>query len=114
MRAFLFCETAFLEWQMQVCKRVFVAGRVQGVFFRDSTRQVASRLGLSGGVRNLHDGRVEVQVCGEPAGVESLMKWLEIGPNMAKVSTIDSSDIGVSEGDMLQQAVGGFSIWPDA
>ena len=99
---------------MQVCKRVFVTGRVQGVFFRDSTRRVACQLGLAGGVRNLFDGRVEVQVCGEAALVENLMKWLEIGPKMANVTTIDSIDIGMSDGDMLQGLAGHFSIWPDA
>ena len=99
---------------MQVCKRVFVTGRVQGVFFRDSTRKLACQLGLTGGVRNLFDGRVEVQVCGEAAQVENLVKWLEIGPKMANVTTIDSIDIGMSDGDMLQGLAGQFSIWPDA
>ena len=99
---------------MQVCKQVFVSGRVQGVFFRDSTRQVANELGLSGGVRNLYDGRVEVQVCGDSEPVGKLVKWLENGPKMAKVSTIDSTDIVVSDGDMLKQADGRFSVWPNA
>jgi acylphosphatase len=99
---------------MPVCRQIFVSGRVQGVFFRDSTRQVANELGLSGGVRNLYDGRVEVQVCGDPGPVHRLMKWLENGPKMAKVSTIDSTDIVVSDGDMIKQANGRFTIWPDA
>lgn len=99
---------------MPICRQVFVSGRVQGVFFRDSTRQVADELGLAGGVRNLHDGRVEVQVCGDHDSLARLMKWLENGPKMAKVSTIDSREIVVSEGDMLRQADGRFAIWPNA
>ncbi|PCJ84863.1 MAG: hypothetical protein COA54_12720 [Thiotrichaceae bacterium] len=43
-------------------KQIFISGKVQGVFFRDSTRQKANELGLKGGVRNLSGGRVEVQV----------------------------------------------------
>ena len=64
---------------MDVYKQIFVSGRVQGVFFRDSTRQLAARLNLSGGVRNLADGRVEVQVTGDETMVQELIKWLKDG-----------------------------------
>jgi len=77
---------------MDTCKQIFVSGQVQGVFFRDSTRQKANELNLSGSVRNLRDGRVEVQVAGDEAGVQTLIKWLEIGPKYAKVSTIEVID----------------------
>ncbi len=49
--------------------RFLVSGRVQGVFFRASTRQQAQSLGLCGIARNLDDGRVEVIVQGEPAAI---------------------------------------------
>ena len=78
---------------MDVYKQIFVSGRVQGVFFRDSTRQLATRLKLSGGVRNLADGRVEVQVTGDETMVQELIKWLKIGPKFAKVSTIEVVDL---------------------
>ncbi|MCG6937083.1 MAG: acylphosphatase [Gammaproteobacteria bacterium] len=72
-----------------VYRQIFVSGKVQGVFFRETTRQVAAELQLSGGVRNLSDGRVEVQVAGAARAVESLIKWLQTGPKLAKVSTIE-------------------------
>lgn len=90
-------------------KQIFISGHVQGVFFRDSTRQQANKLGLKGGVRNLSDGRVEVQVFGHKAEVEMLIKWLEIGPKYAKVSTIEVVDIpmGSLSGDYNEH----FEIW---
>ena len=61
-------------------KQIFVSGSVQGVFFRESTRQIAGELMLSGYVRNLRDGRVEVCVAGDEVSIQSLIKWLKIGP----------------------------------
>jgi acylphosphatase len=80
---------------MITSKQIYISGRVQGVFFRDSTRQKANKLKLNGGVRNLRDGRAEVRVSGEEVAVQLLMKWLEIGPKYAKVSTIEVVDIPV-------------------
>jgi len=71
-----------------ICMRCHVAGRVQGVFFRASTRQQARTLGLTGHARNLADGGVEVLVCGDPAAVRELMTWLRVGPDLAQVSTV--------------------------
>jgi acylphosphatase len=94
---------------MKVCKRIFISGLVQGVFFRDSTRQKATELKLTGGVRNLHDGRVEVLVTGEQQAVQSLIKWLEIGPKLAKVSTIEIMECPV---ELVQDLyIGRFEIW---
>lgn len=81
---------------MNICKQIFISGRVQGVFFRDSTRIRAAELLLSGSVRNLHDGRVEVLVSGPEASVQKLIKWLKIGPKHAKVTTIEVLDCPVS------------------
>ena len=90
-------------------KKIFITGQVQGVFFRDSTRQKAEELGLIGGVRNLRDGRVEVQVYGDKTEVELLIKWLEIGPKYAKVTTIEVVDIpmGSLSGEFNER----FEIW---
>ena len=95
---------------MDICKQVYISGRVQGVFFRDSTRQIANELNLIGGVRNLRDGRVEVQVAGEKTVIESLIKWLKIGPKHAKVSTIEVIDLAVNYLPETQKDY--FEIWP--
>jgi len=81
---------------MKSCQRIIVSGHVQGVFFRDSTREKARALGLSGGVRNLRSGQVEVLVLGDSSDVQSLIKWLKIGPKHAKVSTIEVIDMPVN------------------
>ncbi len=69
--------------------RVLVAGRVQGVAYRAFAREVASRAGLRGGVRNLDDGRVEVEVEGERAAVEAILEALRTGPPLARVDRLD-------------------------
>ncbi len=71
-----------------LCIRCLVAGRVQGVFFRASTRNEAQRLGLTGYARNLMDGRVEVVACGDKEAVETLREWLRRGPPDARVSGV--------------------------
>jgi len=95
---------------VEICKQIFVSGQVQGVFFRDSTRQFATNLNLTGGVRNLADGRVEVQVAGDEVAVQELIKWLKIGPKFAKVSTIEVVDL--AENILQGQKKGHFEIWP--
>jgi len=66
-----------------------VHGKVQGVFFRKETSVTASRLGLTGWVRNTPDGAVEVWAEGNGAKIEKFAKWLESGPPMALVSRIE-------------------------
>ncbi len=70
----------------RACVRCLVAGRVQGVFFRASIRNLAERLGISGSARNLPDGRVEVVACGRPEAVVQLREWLRKGPPGARVT----------------------------
>ena len=91
-----------------IYKRFLVSGRVQGGFYRDSARHEAKLLGLQGWVRNLEDGRVELLASGEEQAVETLEKWLEIGPEYAKVTTIEviiENPVGLTES---------FEIWPTA
>lgn len=64
---------------------ILVTGRVQGVFFRDHTRRWAASLGLTGWVRNLADGRVEVLAEGEKTNLEALIARLRQGPPAASV-----------------------------
>lgn len=70
--------------------RFLVTGRVQGVFFRASTRERARALGLTGHAINLDDGRVEVLACGNDEAIEVLRQWLHQGPPMAQVEMVDS------------------------
>jgi len=72
-----------------ICRRYLVSGRVQGVFYRASAQRYAQSMGLSGWVRNLRDGRVELLACGEASVMAELEKWLEIGPEYAKVTNIE-------------------------
>jgi acylphosphatase len=70
---------------------VHVAGRVQGVFFRDAARQRARQLGLSGWVRNTSDGRVEAVFEGDSGSVEEIIEWCGEGPPDASVSEVKSN-----------------------
>ncbi len=67
---------------------IYVAGRVQGVFFRTFTREVAESLGLKGWVRNLPDGRVEAVFEGPRELIEEALKRVRVGPPMARVEDI--------------------------
>ena len=76
----------------RVRRRLVIAGRVQGVFFRDSTREAAGREGVAGWARNRDDGAVEVVLEGPPEAVESLVGYCRTGPVNARVDRVDSSD----------------------
>jgi acylphosphatase len=73
-------------------KHYLVRGRVQGVFYRASTRTAALALGLSGWVRNCADGAVEVEATGSPAALDSLEAWLWKGPPAADVVELTVED----------------------
>lgn len=77
-----------LSIKMLIRAHVLVSGRVQGVFFRDHTQRWATSLGLTGWVRNLMDGRVEVMVEGAEERIQSLIKKLDEGPPMAYVQDV--------------------------
>ena len=68
---------------------------MQGVWFRDSTRREAVRLGITGYAINLDDGDVEVLACGAPEAVAELRVWLGTGPPMAAVSSVEESEADV-------------------
>jgi acylphosphatase len=75
-----------------VRRRIVARGRVQGVFFRDSTRRKAESLGVSGWARNREDGAVEVVAEGEPDAVEALVDYVRRGPGRAEVSGVDVTE----------------------
>jgi acylphosphatase len=70
-------------------RRVVVHGRVQGVFFRDSTQTEAESRGVAGWVRNREDGAVEAVFEGDPAAVEALVGFCRSGPSRAEVDRVD-------------------------
>ena len=65
-----------------------IKGRVQGVWFRDSTRREALKLGITGYAKNLPNGDVEVLAVGEVSALDHLCQWLHEGSRMAKVSEV--------------------------
>jgi acylphosphatase len=73
---------------MRECRYYRVKGRVQGVFFRASTREQALARNLTGWVRNLPDGDVEAMVCGQPADLRAFEAWLRKGPELARVDSV--------------------------
>jgi acylphosphatase len=75
-----------------VRRRVVVHGRVQGVFFRDSTRREAARRGVAGWVRNRPDGAVEAVFEGDPPAVDEIVAFCERGPRGAEVANVESSE----------------------
>jgi acylphosphatase len=74
-----------------VSKRIVIHGRVQGVFFRDTTRRQASARGVAGWVRNLPDGTVEALFEGDPEAVEAMVAFCREGPRGARVNRVEMS-----------------------
>jgi acylphosphatase len=88
---------------MNRCRRFLVSGRVQGVFFRAATEAAARRLSVTGWVRNLVDGSVELVACGEDVKLAELERWLWQGPPRARVEQVTTQDVAV-------QVFAGFSV----
>lgn len=74
---------------MVECRKFRVEGKVQGVWFRESTRQQAARGGVTGYARNCADGSVEVLACGSPEALSALRDWLRHGPPLARVTRVE-------------------------
>ena len=74
---------------MKTRVHLYISGRVQGVFFRDSSRQMAKSLGVTGYASNLPDGRVEVVIEGDIGSVNSLIQWCRKGPSHAFVESVE-------------------------
>lgn len=77
---------------MDTCKRCVVHGTVQGVFFRQGTKDKAVELGITGWVRNNPNGTVECVICGDSDAMEEMSAWLWQGPASAKVVKVDEKD----------------------
>ena len=78
---------------------VIISGRVQGVWFRASTKQKAEELGLTGWVRNTKDGCVEAVFEGEDGLIKEMIKWCHSGPPLSKVENVEIKN---------QKPIGGF------
>lgn len=84
-------------------RRIKVNGRVQGVFFRDSTRERANAHHVNGWARNMPDGSVEAVLEGDPEAVQRVVRFLQTGPPQAEVERVD-----VDEEE--PEGLSGFSI----
>lgn len=80
---------------MKATVHIVVNGRVQGVYFRANTQKQAIALGLTGYVRNMETGEVEIVCTGEAAGVEALIQWCHKGPLLAKVLSVKTSRLSL-------------------
>lgn len=77
--------------------RVFISGRVQGVFFRAETKKMADSVGIKGWVRNMPDGRVEAVFQGNDEQLSRMTEWCKKGPRLSRVTGIEVSDEMVPE-----------------
>lgn len=88
---------------MSYCVKCIVKGKVQGVFYRDSTRSIARQLDLTGHAYNLVSGDVEIVACGKKENVKQLQEWLWQGPEHADVKDVICEEV-------LGDIEGGFVI----
>ena len=80
-----------------IARRCYISGRVQGVFYRASTRNKAIELGCAGYASNLDDGRVEVLVVGESPSVQSLLDWLWRGSPGSDVKFVEVREVPLED-----------------
>lgn len=78
---------------MKIGQRILVYGKVQGVWYRASTRRKALELGVFGFVRNQPDGSVYIEISGTPEQVEIFIEWCKTGPELARVKEIKTQEI---------------------
>ncbi|KTS78925.1 acylphosphatase [Pseudomonas oryzihabitans] len=78
-----------------LARHALISGRVQGVYYRESTRQEAQRLGVTGWVRNLADGRVECHLEGSAEALARLESWLWQGPATAQVTAVELEEVAL-------------------
>ena len=78
---------------MKSSVHVIISGRVQGVWFRASTKKKAEELGITGWVRNTIDGDVEAVFEGEKDILDEMIKWCNKGPSLSKVKNVKVDNI---------------------
>jgi acylphosphatase len=82
---------------------IMVSGKVQGVFFRQTTKEKAVALGVTGSVSNLDDGRVKIIATGTKEQLSTLVDWCRVGPPKAKVEKVEVEELPL-------QDIRGFTI----
>ena len=87
--------------------RVLVSGKVQGVFYRDTTKKEADRRGVRGWVRNLRDGRVEAVFEADAPLVDEMVAWCRTGSPLSRPTFVDRHD-------EPEEGLAGFEIRPTA
>lgn len=85
-----------------ICKKIWISGRVQGVFFRASAMQQAMGLGLVGFVKNETDGKVFIEVQGASSRIDKLIEWSKEGPQFARVDSVEVSEANIGEFDRFE------------
>lgn len=88
---------------MLVTYSIIVSGKVQGVFYRQSTREKATTIGITGTVENLSNGEVKIIATGTKEQIETLIQWCRQGPPKAIVTTVEIAELPL-------QSFGQFSI----
>lgn len=78
---------------MQQTITILIKGKVQGVYFRQSTKQKADELGISGEVRNLPNGDVSIQASATETQLQQFIDWCKIGPPRAIVTSVETETI---------------------
>ena len=92
------------DTESSTCRRFRITGRVQGVFFRASVRNLAIQLSVTGYATNLADGAVEVLACGRVGAINKLEAWLQHGPRMASVTSVNVESAEFCEIDRFSVA----------
>ena len=95
---------------MKITLHMHIAGRVQGVGYRDALRTEARALGINGWVRNRRDGTVEAVVQGSPEALEKILAWARRGPPVARVTDISAP---AAQGE-FDRPYSGFEMLPTA
>lgn len=76
---------------------ITVSGTVQGVYYRQSTKEKALELGITGIVKNLPDGNVQILASGTSEQLGELVEWCKVGPRRAKVDSVNVENVEVQE-----------------
>ncbi|HET6993756.1 MAG TPA: acylphosphatase [Chitinophagaceae bacterium] len=89
---------------MQKTVSIIVSGKVQGVFYRQSTKELANSLGIKGQVKNRPDDTVEIIATGAEEQIEKLIQWCRIGPPKAVVSSVVAAELPLTVFDKFSIA----------
>jgi len=82
---------------VEITVQVTISGRVQGVWFRDSTRRMADSLGIYGWVKNNDDGKVEALFQGKPEKINEILDWCKKGSSLSRVDKVIVSETSLDE-----------------